>query len=261
MTTPSSDPGSQPVQQPQPRQRWQLIMLVVVAVVAVSLTLALSYVTARYILALRIADGQESLDATGTSQCQGPYLSLGGERFLVEELAYFSGLPADLLSAEQGVVYQLYSQNGRYTYGLLYPAELSTLVDNLQVGVRANLQKPDCSTETLSLLALEHLLLGGTSGKHGEAAGAILFVLADPAIKISQDEEPIEPVLRTFTPTPTATLTPTETATPTSTPTPTASITPTTESTETETATPTGTLTLTSTPTPTATNQPTEAGP
>jgi hypothetical protein len=257
MGSPYSEPGSQPEQQPQPRPRWQLVMLVVITVIAVSLTLALSYVTAGFLLNWQ-ADSAEQTDVpTEVNVCQEAYLFLGGERLPIAELPSFSGLPSDLLSAEQGFVYQLYSQNGRYTYGLLYPPELKPLIDSLDVGAAAFLLRADCSLEDLSLISLEHLLLGGLSGRHGEPAGAVLFVLADPAIQIDEDELPVDPVLWTVTPTPTLTPTPTVTHTPTTTLTPslTPTFTPSPELTETETATPSETSTDTSTPTETATNQ------
>jgi hypothetical protein len=251
MTTPSSDPGSQPVQQPKPRQGWRSVMLVVVAVVAISLTLALSYVTAGFLLNWQADFAEETGEPTEVNACLVANLFLGGERLPIAELPSSSGLPTDLLSSEQGVVYQLYSQNGRYTYGLLYPPDLKPLIESLEVGAAAFLLRADCGLEDLSLLSLEHLLLGGLSGRHGEPAGAVIFVLADPEIKIDEDEQPVDPVLWTVTPTPT--LTPTVTITPTPTWTLTPSLTPTfTPSpmlTETGTATPSETSTETSTPT------------
>ena len=257
MTSPSPDPGSQPERQPQPRQRWQLVKLGLVAVVSVLLTLALSYVTAGFLLNWQADSAEQPGEPTEVNICQDTNLFLGGERLPITELPFSSGLPADLLSGEQGFVYQLYSQNGRYTYGLLYPPELKPLIKSLDVGAAAILLRTDCSLEDLSLLSLEHLLLGGLSGRRGEPAGAVLFVLADPAIKIDEDELPVDPVLWTVTPTPTFTATPTITHTPTTTSTP--SLTPTNTPspglTETEMATASETSTETSTPTETATNQ------
>ena len=260
MTTPTRGPTSTSAQngQPQPRQQADLRLLGIPA--GIFITLALVIIAYVCFFADNVSNGRESLDGNGESKCEGPYLLLVGQRFQVEEYPSFSGKPADLLTVEPGVIFQLYSQNGRYTYGLTYPPELKPLIDNLEVGAAASLHWPDCRVEQLSLLALEHLLIGGLCGRHDEPAGTILFVLADPSTKITDDEEPIEPVLSTYTPIPTSTLTPTETGTPTTTPTPTATITSTPEPTETETATPTDTLTLTSTPTPTTTIQPTEEG-
>ena len=237
MTTPTDSSTSTPAQngQLQPKRQADLRILGIPA--SISITIALVMIVYVYLFASGALDGRKGTSPNGDSSCEGHTLVLMDQHFQVEDLPAYTGKPADLLTGEQGVVYQLNSQNGRYTFGLTYPPELKSMVDSLVPGTPARLHWQGCKVEELNLLALEHLLLGGLSGRRGEPAGAVLLLLADPSIKISDDEEPIDPVLYTMTPTPEPTATSTATPSPTVTPT----------DTPTETMTPTETLEPTST--------------